>query len=84
VVRLRALPLENGSGESIHSSAGRPDAVGRPTMQAMPPWSAELSDGPRRPSQEYGAPVVREGRRYCFTLSGAYVRSTHHRPDARA
>ena len=81
--RLRALPLENGSGESINSSAGRPDAAGRPTMQAMPPWSAELSDGPRRPSQEHGAPVVRESRRYCFTLSGAHARTTHYVTDAR-
>ena len=77
------MPLENGSGESIHSSAGRPYAAGRSTMQAMPPWSAELSDGPRRPSQEHGAPVFREECRHSFTLSGAHVRTTSHRTDAR-
>jgi hypothetical protein len=57
---VRTLPLENGSRESIHLSAGRLDATGRPMMKAMPPRSANLSDGPRRPYQEHGAPVVRE------------------------
>jgi hypothetical protein len=78
------MPLENGSGESIHLSAGIPDATGMPVMQAMPPRSADLSDGPRRPFQEHGAPVVREGRRYCFMLSGAHVLTTHHSTNARA
>src|SRR5262249_41052444 len=36
-----SLPLENGSRESIHSSAGHLDATGRPRMQAMPPRSAD-------------------------------------------
>jgi hypothetical protein len=84
MVKLRALPLENGSGESINSSAGRPEAAGRPTMQAMPPWNAELSDGPRRPSQEHGAPVLRERSRHSLTLSGAYVRTSHHSTGARS
>jgi hypothetical protein len=75
-VRLRTPPLENGSGESIHCSAGVPDAMGRPLIRAMPPRSADLSDGPRRPFQEHGAPVVREGRRYCFTLQRR-VRPNH-------
>jgi hypothetical protein len=57
VVRLRTVPLENGSRESIHLSAGVPDATGRPMMKAMPSRSADLSDGPRRPFQEHGAPV---------------------------
>jgi hypothetical protein len=39
------VPLENGSGESIHLSAGVLDATGRPMMKAMPPRSAEPSDG---------------------------------------
>ena len=60
MVRVRTLPLENGSRESIHLSAGLLDATGRPVMKAMPPRSANLSDGPRRPCQEHGAPVVRE------------------------
>lgn len=64
------LPLENGSRESIHLSAGIPVATGMPVMKAMPPRSANLSDGPRRPFQEHGAPVVREKRRHGFTLSG--------------
>jgi len=78
------LPLENGSRESIHLSAGVPDATGRPVMQAMPPRSADLSDGPRRPFQEHGTPVVLGIRRYCLTLSGAYVQTTHHGTNARA
>jgi hypothetical protein len=78
------LPLENGSRESIHLSAGVPDATGRPVMQAMPPRSADLSDGPRRPFQEHGAPAVRELCLDCSTLSGAYVRTAHPRTNARA
>jgi len=58
MVRVRTLPLENGSRESIHLSAGRLDATGRPVMKAMPPRSANLSDGPRRPCQEHGAPFL--------------------------
>jgi hypothetical protein len=81
---LRTLPLENGSGESIHLSAGIPDATGRPMLKAMPPRSADLSDGPRRPFQEHGTPVVQEDRRYCFALSGAYVQATHRKTYARA
>jgi hypothetical protein len=72
-MKLRTSPLENGSGESIHLSAGIPDATGRPVLKAMPPRSAVLSDGPRRPFQEHGAPVVPEDCRYCFSLSGAYI-----------
>jgi len=83
VVKLRTQPLENGSRESIHLSAGVPDATGRPMMKAMPPRSADLSDGPRRPFQEHGTPVFREDFRYCFTLSGAYVRTAHHSTNAR-
>jgi hypothetical protein len=60
VETVRTLPLENGSRESIHPSAGLLDATGRPEMQVMSPRSADLSDGPRRPCQEHGAPVFRE------------------------
>jgi hypothetical protein len=83
-MRLRTLPLENGSGESIHLSAGIPDATGRPVLKAMPPRSADLSDGPRRPFQEHGAPVVWENRQHCFTLSGAYIRTNNRSTNARA
>jgi len=81
-MRLRTLPLENGSGESIHSSAGVPDAMGRPLIKAMPPRSADLSDGPRRPFQEHGAPVVREDRPYRFTLGDAHVPKAPRRTNA--
>lgn len=83
-MKLQTLPLENGSGESIHLSAGVLDATGRPMMKAMPPRSAEPSDGPRRPFQENGAPFTWEERRHCFTLSGAYVDTAHHCTFARA
>ena len=81
---LRMLPLENGSRESIHLSAGIPVATGMPVMKAMPPRSANLSDGPRRPFQEHGAPAIREECPYCFALGDASVRTAHHGPNPRA
>jgi hypothetical protein len=82
-VELRTLPLETGSRESIHLSAGVPQATGTSVMKAMPPRSAALSNGHRRPFQEHGTPVLREECPDRFSLSGAYVRRTHHTTTAR-
>jgi hypothetical protein len=55
-----ALRVEKGSKESILIRAGPLDAPGRPHVKAMPLRSTNLSDGPMRPYQEHGAPVLRE------------------------
>ncbi len=82
-MELLALPLETGSRESIHLSAGAPHAAGTSIFKAMPPRSAELSDGPRRPSQEHGTPVLREECRNCFALGGEHARRMHHTTTVR-
>jgi hypothetical protein len=82
-VELRALPLETGSRESIHLSAGVPLATGTSVLKAMPPRSAALSNGPRRPFQEHGTPALRGECLDCFSLSGAYVQEADHTISVR-
>ena len=82
-MKLQTLPLENGSRESIHLSAGVPQATGTPVLKAMPPRSADLSIGLQRPFQEHGTPVLRENCPNCFLLGGAYVWTIPHTPHAR-
>jgi len=80
LVTRRTLPLETGSRESIHLSAGGPHAKGTSMMKAMPPRSAELSNGPQRPFQEHGTPAWREEHHVCLSFGGAQVRNAHHTP----
>ncbi len=97
-VRLRTLPLENGSGESIHPSAGVPDAMGRPPdegpFRSMAPpslgraagtalRSAARTSEPHTPAPAQGHDPHRLPRGERCSTTRALARY-YHSPVARA